>query len=197
MDKACKAKNKIRKCWILFASMLSISAFTFGGGFVIVILMKKKFVDELGWVDEQEMLDMTALAQTSPGAIAVNAAILIGWKAAGFAGMLSAVLGTVIPPIAILSIVSYFYTMFVDNIIISKLLKGMQAGVAAVILSVVAEMLVKLWKMHSAIHILVFAFSFAAVMFYNINVIYIILVAAFTGIAIYMYKESGRKEADR
>ena len=75
----------------LFFSMLYISAFTFGGGFVIVTFMKRKFVDELHWIDEQEMLDMTALAQSSPGAIAVNAAILVGWKVGGFAGMAAAV----------------------------------------------------------------------------------------------------------
>ncbi len=190
--------DTIKKCWILFTSMLSISSFTFGGGFVIVTLMKKKFVDELKWVDEQEMLDMTALAQTSPGAIAVNAAILVGWRAAGIAGMISAVLGTVIPPIAILSIVSYFYSKFVDNIFIAKLLKGMQAGVAAVILSVVAEMLIKLWKLHSIAHMLVFAFSIAAVILYNINVIYIILAAAMMGLVMYIYKEmKHEKEAGK
>ena len=67
----------------LFFDMLYISAFTFGGGFVIVSLMKKKFVDEYHWLDEEEMLDLTAMAQSSPGAIAVNAAILVGWRIAG------------------------------------------------------------------------------------------------------------------
>ena len=74
----------------LFFSMLYISAFTFGGGFVIVTFMKRRFVDELHWIDEREMLDTTALAQSSPGAIAVNAAILVGWKAGGLAGMAAA-----------------------------------------------------------------------------------------------------------
>ena len=74
----------------LFFSTLYISTFTFGGGFVIITFMKKKFVDELHWIDENEMLDLAALAQSSPGAIAVNAAILVGWRMAGFAGMLIA-----------------------------------------------------------------------------------------------------------
>ncbi|MDO4438926.1 MAG: chromate transporter [Eubacteriales bacterium] len=193
MNKEKIDRNIIKKCWILFTSMLQISSFTFGGGFVIVTLMKKRFVDELKWVDDQEMLDMTALAQTSPGAIAVNAAILVGWRAAGFAGMVSAVLGTIIPPIVILSIVSYFYSKFVDNVIIAKMLKGMQAGVVAVILSVVCEMLEKLIKLHSITHILVFAGVFVAVMFYNVNVVYIILLAALFGIAIYLYNEKMHK----
>ena len=77
----------------LFLTTLYISAFTFGGGFVIVTFMKRKFVDELHWIDDQEMLDLAALAQSSPGAIAVNAAILVGWRVAGFLGMICAVVG--------------------------------------------------------------------------------------------------------
>ncbi len=83
-----KEMSRGRKLLRLFLSTLYISSFTFGGGFVIVTFMKKKFVDELHWIDEQEMLDMTAIAQSSPGAIAVNAAILVGWRVAGFIGML-------------------------------------------------------------------------------------------------------------
>ena len=88
-------KNKPHKLWVLFLTTLYISAFTFGGGFVIVTFMKHKFVDELHWIDEQEMLDFTALAQSCPGAIAVNAAILVGWNVYGFAGMIVATLGTI------------------------------------------------------------------------------------------------------
>ena len=97
--------TRLARLWKLFLSTLYISSFTFGGGFVIVTFMKKKFVDELHWIDEQEMLDMTALAQSSPGAIAVNAAILVGWQVEGLIGMIVAVLGTIIPPMVILSVI--------------------------------------------------------------------------------------------
>ena len=127
-------KNKLLQ---LFLGMLYISAFTFGGGFVIITFMKRKFVDELHWINEQEMLDLAALAQSSPGAIAVNAAILVGSRAAGPAGIVAAVTGTILPPMLILSAVSFFYTAFASNPYIALLLKGMQAGVAAVILDVV------------------------------------------------------------
>ena len=90
--------EKHHRLWTLFTSMLYISAFTFGGGFVIVSLMQKKFVEELHWLEEDEMLDMTALAQASPGAIAVNGAILVGRKLAGIPGIAVAVLGTILPP---------------------------------------------------------------------------------------------------
>lgn len=121
----------------LFLSTLYISSFTFGGGFVIVTFMKKNFVDQFHWIDEQEMLDLTALAQSSPGAIAVNAAILVGWRVAGLAGMAVAVAGTILPPMVILSVISLFYAAFAANRYVALFLKGMQSGVAAVILDVV------------------------------------------------------------
>ena len=136
----------------LFFSMLYISAFTFGGGFVIITFMKRKFVDELGWIDEQEMLDLTALAQSSPGAIAVNAAILVGWRVGGFLGMVTAVIGTVLPPITILSVISLFYAAFAANPYVALVLKGMQAGVAAVILDVVWGLGANVVKTKSSIH---------------------------------------------
>ena len=168
----------------LLTSMLYISAFTFGGGFVIITFMKRKFVDELHWIDEQEMLDMTALAQSSPGAIAVNAAILVGWKVGGFFGMLAAVLGTILPPMLILSAISFCYGAFASNPYVAMTLKGMQAGVAAVILDVVCGLGSKVVQGKSAIQLLIMVGAFAATFFFHINVIYIILAAAVIGIVL-------------
>ena len=84
-------RTDTKTLWKLFLSTLYISTFTFGGGFVIVTFMKQKFVDELHWLEEDEMLDFAALAQSSPGAIAVNAAILVGWRVGGFIGMVTSV----------------------------------------------------------------------------------------------------------
>ena len=187
-----KQKKSILK---LFLSMLYISAFTFGGGFVIVTFMKKKFVDEYKWIDEDEMLDLTALAQSSPGAIAVNAAILVGRRVAGAAGIASAVLGTVIPPMVILSVISLFYSAFADNVYVATVLKGMQAGVAAVILDVVCDLGLKVVRGKSVIHIIIAVASFAAVFFFKVNVIFIILGAMAVGIIIALtnYKKEGKK----
>lgn len=138
-----KKDSKLLK---LFLSSLYISAFTFGGGFVIVSFMKKKYVDELHWIDDEEMLNITALSQTAPGPIAVNAAILVGRQVCGLIGMFGAVLGTVIPPVIILSVISLFYNAFATNIYVALLLNGMRAGVAAVILDVVIDLVLKLFK---------------------------------------------------
>ena len=92
--------------WTLFWSTFQLSAFTFGGGYVIVPLMRKRFVEGLGWIDENEMIDLIAIAQSSPGPIAVNASIIIGYRIAGISGALCTILGTVLPPLIILSLIS-------------------------------------------------------------------------------------------
>lgn len=167
--------------WQLFLSTLYISAFTFGGGFVIVTFMKKKFVDELHWIDEDEMLDLTAIAQSSPGSIAVNAAILVGWRIGGALGIAIAVLGTLLPPMLILSIISFFYAAFASNRYVALTLRGMQAGVAAVILDVVCSLGSKVVKEHSALSIALMLCAFAATFFFKINVVFILLAAALVG----------------
>lgn len=172
----------------LFMSTLYISAFTFGGGFVIITFMKKKFVDEYHWLGEEEMLDLAALAQSSPGAIAVNAAILVGWRMGGFAGMLTAVLGTIIPPVTLLSVISFFYAAFAANLYVALFLKGMQAGVAAVILDVVCSLGAGVLKKRSWVHIAVMAAAFLATFVWNVNVIFIILAAAAVGICTELWK---------
>ena len=166
----------------LFFSMLYISAFTFGGGFVIITFMKQKFVDSLHWIDDQEMLDLAALAQSSPGAIAVNAAILVGWRIGGFLGMVVSVIGTILPPLTILSVISFFYAAFATNPYVALVLKGMQSGVAAVILDVVCNLGMGVVKTKSAVHMVVMAAAFCATFFFGVNVVYIILAAAVLGI---------------
>lgn len=167
--------------WQLFLSTLYISAFTFGGGFVIVTFMKKKFVDELHWIDEDEMLDLTAIAQSSPGSIAVNAAILVGWRIGGAMGIAIAVLGTLLPPMLTLSIISFFYAAFASNRYVALTLRGMQAGVAAVILDVVCGLGSKVVKEHSVLSIALMLCAFAATFFFRINVVFILLAAALVG----------------
>ena len=175
-------KNKPHKLWVLFLTTLYISAFTFGGGFVIVTFMKHKFVDELHWIDEQEMLDFTALAQSCPGAIAVNAAILVGWNVYGFAGMIVATLGTILPPMIILSVVSFFYAIFSTNVWVAVVLKGMQAGVAAVILDAACSLGESVLKEKISLSIFIMTAALVCDFFLGVNVVYIILVAACIGI---------------
>ena len=182
MEPTAQTQSKAKLLRQLFFSMMYISAFTFGGGFVIITFMKHKFVDQLHWIDEPEMLDLTALAQSSPGAIAVNAAILVGWRVAGFAGMVVSVIGTILPPMVILSVISMFYAAFASNRYVALVLKGMQSGVAAVILNVVFDMGETIVKQKSPVHLAIMAGAFIATFFFSVNVIYIILAAGVVGL---------------
>lgn len=179
--------------WKLFTSTLYISAFTFGGGFVIVTFMKRKFVDELHWLAEDEMLDLAALAQSSPGAIAVNAAILVGWRVGGFAGMVTAVVGTIIPPMGILSVISLFYAAFAANRYVALALKGMQAGVAAVILDVVCGLGSNVIRQHKPVYLAVMAGAFVANAVFGVNVILIIACCAALGIVLELVHHTRQK----
>ena len=166
----------------LFWGVFTVSAFTFGGGFVIVTFLKKKFVDELGWIDEAEMLDYIALAQSTPGSIAVNAAILLGWNTMGFPGMLTGVLAAVLPPMIILGVISLFYAAFASNRAVSLVLKGMQAGVAAVIIDTVLTLGQNVIKEKSSLHIILMLAAFCAAFFFRVNVILLIGAALVFGL---------------
>lgn len=180
--------SKRRLLWTLFYNMLYISAFTFGGGFVIVTLMKRRFVDGLHWLTEEEMLDFTALAESSPGAIAVNAAILVGRKLCGFPGMLAAVFGTILPPMIILILVSLCYSAFLSNKYVAAVLRGMQAGVAALMFDVVCGLGGSVLCKRCAIHIVLMFGAFIAVLFFKVNVICLLLAAAVVGVCLALFE---------
>lgn len=187
--------DRRKTLWTLFSSMLGISAFTFGGGFVIVSLMKKKFVNELGWLSENEMLDLTAIAQTAPGPIAVNVAVLVGWRMGGFFGMLAAVLGTVLPPMLVLLALSACYEAFSQNRCVALMLKGMQAGVAAVILDVVWGLGEKVLGSRSPLSVGLMIAAFIAAYFLKVNVIWILLASIAVSAIFALVKQRGKKHA--
>ena len=169
--------NRVRKLAKLFFTMLYISAFTFGGGYVIVGLMRSKFVNEMNWLTEEEMLDITAIAQSSPGAIAVNAAIMVGWKIAGILGMVIAVLGTILPPLIILSVVSLLYGVFADNRYVAMVLGGMKVGVAALVINIACDMGITMIRQKCVYRILIMIMSFCLAYICKVNVILIISAA--------------------
>lgn len=174
-------ENKKKILIKLFISTLYLSAFTFGGGYVIVTLMKKKFVDEYHWIEENEMLDLVAIAQSAPGPIAVNGAIVVGYKLAGMTGVATAIVGTIIPPFLIISLISICYNAFRDNFIISQMLSGMQAGVGAVIASVTYEMGAEIIHKKNTVSTCIMAAAFLASCIFHINVIIIVIVCGLIG----------------
>ena len=181
----------------LFFSTFKLSACTFGGGFVIIPLMRKKFVDELGWIEEDEMLDLTAIAQSSPGAIAVNASILVGYHVAGLLGAMLTVLGTVLPPLIIISIISMFYQAFRDNVIVNMAMAGMLCGVAAVICDVVINMAKTILQKKRILPVLVMLGSFVATRFFSVNIIVIILACGVIGAIDTWHQGKKQKAGDK
>lgn len=186
-------KKDIKFYMKLFTSTFYLSAFTFGGGYVIIPLMRKKFVDQYKWIEEKEMLDLTAIAQSSPGAIAVNAAILVGYRLAGVLGAMITIFGTVLPPLIILSIISVAYTEFRDSVIVKYILRGMQAGVAAVIIDVVISMVKDLLKGRKILPVMVMIGAFVATFFLKVNVIIIIFISGIIGAASIYFSKNLKK----
>ena len=166
--------DKKNKYWQLFLSTFKLSACTFGGGFVIIPLMRERFVKELHWIEEEEMLDLTAIAQSSPGSIAINASILVGYHVAG-------IVGSALPPLIIISIISAFYQAFRSNKYVSMAMAGMLAGVAAVIFDVVINMAWPILKKKRLLPIAVMLAAFVATRFFSVNIILIILVCGVIG----------------
>ena len=164
--------------WKLFKSTFIISAFTIGGGFVIIPLLKAKFVDEYKWMDDKEALNLVAIAQSAPGAIA---AISMGYKLGGIRGTLTALLATILPPLIILSIISYAYDAFAHNQYIQLVLKGMQCGATAIIINVAIDLLKKELKKKLALPLLIIVGTFIANYFFNVNLMYAVVVDAVIG----------------
>ena len=166
----------------LFLSTFSLSAFTIGGGYVIVPLMRKKFVEELKWIDEEEMLNLVAISQSAPGPIAVNASIMVGYRLAGVLGALITTVGTVLPPLIIITVIAKFYTAFKENRIVNALLLGMRAGVAAVIIDVI-------------ISITIMIVALIAAVIFDINAALIIILSGAFGAFYYNYfKKAGENQ---
>ena len=179
---AAKGKRTdIRTLWTLFKTCFIISGCTFGGGMVIISMLQKKFVEELKWIGQEEVMDLVAIAQSCPGVMAVNTSIIIGYRIAGVFGALLTVVGTVLPPMIILTIISACYVQFRSNQIVALILKGMQAGVAAVIAAVVYDMAAGIVRGKSAPSLVIMGTSFIAVCFFDVNVIYVVIVCGLIG----------------
>jgi chromate transporter len=185
-------KKNIKFYWKLFLSTFTISAFTIGGGYVIVPLMRKKFVEELKWIDEEEMLNVVAISQSAPGPIAVNTSIMVGYRLAGIPGAFVTTVGTVLPPLIIINIIAKFYEAFKENRIISSLLLGMRAGVAAVIIDVIIKMARNVTKTKDKISIAIMVTALIAAVILDINAaLIIILSGAFGGFFYNFVKKAG------
>lgn len=168
--------------WKLFQSTFLISAFTVGGGFVIIPLLRAKYVDEYGWLDDKETLNLVSIAQSMPGVVAVNAAIILGYRMAGLRGALTALAATILPPLVTLSVISCAYDWFATNPYVRYALKGMQCGATALIVNVAIDLLQKQWRKKLLWPLAIMVGTFVANFFFGVNIMLLVVIDGLLGL---------------
>jgi chromate transporter len=157
----------------MFITFFKIGAFTFGGGYAMIPIIQEEVVSKKKWIDENEFLDAIAVAQGSPGPVAVNTSIYVGYRVKGLPGALMAVLGTVLPSFFIILIIAKFFYQYRDNPILDKIFLGIRPAIVALILSAVYK-LIKSSKLGYKKLIISLA-SVLAIVFLNISPIYLVI----------------------
>lgn len=181
-------KYKLKDLIWLFFINIFISSFTFGGGYVVVSMVRKYFVEKRELFSEDELITMSAISQTTPGAIAINLSALAGYKTAGIIGTIISCIGAIIPPIIILSIVSLWYQVFSTNHIITAILKGMQAGIAAIIVDLLIGMTKVIIDQKSKLLNIMIPITFIASYIFNVNIVIIITITIIVAIGQLYYQ---------
>ncbi|MBB6698758.1 chromate transporter [Clostridium algidicarnis] len=174
----------------LFLCFAKIGAFTLGGGYAMVPLIEKEVVDNKGWLDKQEFIDSLALAQSAPGPIAVNTAVFVGYKSAGFLGAICTTLGAILPSFLIILIIALFFRDIKDNIYVEKSFKAIRPAIVALIAAPLYRMgkNAGINKRNIIIPILVAVL----IAFFNITPILFIVLAAIGGMVYGKVKEANK-----
>ncbi len=172
-------KSKIKTYVWLLTTNLFISAFTFGGGYLIIPVVRRFFVVKKHLFTEEEFSNMAAVAQSSPGAIAINLSALAGYRAAGIGGALISCFAAILPPLVLLTLISAFYQRFISNGIIAAVLKGMEAGVAAIMVDLIVDLSSLILKKKSVLLSAMVPLSFIANFVLGINAALILLSCCF------------------
>jgi chromate transporter len=173
--------NEKNRNWELFATFLKIGAFTFGGGYAMIPLIQREIAEKKKWISDSDILDIVAIAESTPGPIAINSATFVGYKVGGFSGAFFATLGVTLPSFLIILLISGVLRQFESIKIVNYAFQGIRAGVLALILKAMFSMYDQCPKSLVA-YVLIFL-SFLAVAFLNINAVYVIIACALIGLA--------------
>jgi chromate transporter len=161
--------NKILK---LFLTFLKIGAFTFGGGYAMIPIIQRETVEKHGWVNDDEILEMLAISESTPGPIAINSATFVGYRVAGFWGSLAATCGVILPSLFIITIIAFFLRSFSEYKAVRYAFAGIRAGVAALVLKGFLTMYKKCPK--NIFSYTLVAAAFVLVTFFDLSAILII-----------------------
>lgn len=178
-------KNKIKLLSKLFLTFLKIGAFTFGGGYAMIPLIQKETVETNKWISDDDILEIIAIAESTPGPIAINSATFVGYKVCGFWGSFFATLGVVLPSFLIILTISYVLREFQDIKTVKYAFNGIRAGVLALLIKAIISMYKKIQK--NLVSYIVMAFSFIIVAFFDINVLFVIIGCALIGLISSIY----------
>ena len=185
----------------LFLTLLKIGLFTFGGGYAMIALLENEFVSKRGWLDKEEFLDMVAIAESTPGPIAINAATYIGYKNAGFLGAILATVGICIPSFTIIYLISLFFDAFLSLTYVAYAFRGIQIGVIYLILSAGLKLLKGMKRSVLSVTLLTLTvlcmvlFSLFSVSF---SAIFYILIGGTAGLTVYLLSRfKKRSEEER
>ena len=184
--------SKFKKCLSLFITFFKIGAFTIGGGYAMIPLIQREVSEKRKWVDESVMFDIVAIAESTPGPIAINTATFVGTRVAGFWGSFAATLGTVLPSFIIIVTLSKILGLIISFEVVAFAFNGIRVGVLALIVKALWAMAKQCPKnLFSAILIVL---AFAIDLFLGVNVIYIIIGGALIGLASVLISRKGGKE---
>ena len=188
-DEKRNTAGRLKSLWLLFINMLKIGLFTFGGGYAMIHLLENEFVSKKKWIEEDEFMDLVAIAESTPGPIAINCSTSIGYKKERILGAVLATLGMCIPSFTIIFFISLFFNQFLSIGWVASAFKGIQVCVIFLILSAGVKMLKKMKKkpfnliVMSATFLCMVAFGVFAVSFSSI---FYILISGFVGLLIYL-----------
>lgn len=172
-----QSKSLLYRLWWLFRANVIISCLAVGGGYVIIPLIKKQFVDNAKVFSFDELMEMAAIAQSAPGAIAINLSAIAGYKVSGFLGSVVSLIAAVLPPLVIMSIVAAFYQKLIDNQEINAALKGMIAAISAIIINVVYDMAKNVARTKEILGLFTAAAVFMSAFIFNVNAILLIVLS--------------------
>lgn len=170
-------KSLLYRLWWLFKTNVIISCLAVGGGYMIIPLMKKPFVDNAKAFSFDELLEMSAVAQSAPGAIAINLSAITGYRIAGLIGAVVSCVAAVLPPLLIMSVVALCYQQVIHNREINAALKGMIAAIAAIIIDVVYDMGKNVARNKEMLGVLTAVFVFVASFVFELNAVFLIVVS--------------------
>lgn len=187
------ASGRMRRALGLFLQFFKIGCYTFGGGWSIVAQMQKEYVEKRGWLTEEDLLDITSVGRSLPGLMIGNVSYLFGYHTAGFPGAIACVLGISIPPLLILTLVTWFYTQVRDNAYVSRAMVGVRATVVPIMAS--AALGLRKAALTGRASYLILLMGFCLYLFFGVNCIFIVLLGGLLGFLLCTWRER-RREAD-